>query len=187
MALTSTTRRRLGGVRLAGLVVAVALVAAACGGDDGDGTTTAGEQETGGAGDLPSQEFVLEDGTTTTVEGVLDGKPLVVNFFASWCAPCRAEMPDLQAVYTDVGEEVDFIGLAQNDTHDAAADLVDLTGVGYPWGLDENGTVYASFGLVQMPATYYISADGEVLASDGGQISEDHLRDRLSEVFGVSS
>lgn len=65
-------------------MLAVALVGAACGGDDG--SATAGDQGTGDVGDLPDGELVLADGTTTTVADLLEGKPLVVNFFGGQAA-----------------------------------------------------------------------------------------------------
>src|SRR5690625_4799574 len=58
---------------------------------------------------------------------VLDGQPAVVNLFASWCAPCIEEMPDFEAVYQDVGDEVGFIGVAIDDTDVRALEIVDST------------------------------------------------------------
>lgn len=181
-----------GAARSVGLVVALALLGAACGGNGGSGAeedSAPGDErpaDDGGAvGDLPDHEIKLPDGTTTTVADLVeDGKPVVLNFFASWCGPCRAEMPDFQAVYSDVRDDVSFFGVALNDTSGAAADLIELTGVTYPWGLDD-GQLYAELGGREMPTTTYISADGHVLETDNGAITESHLRSRLSDLFGV--
>jgi len=118
---------------------------------------------------------------------VLDGRPLVVNFFASWCAPCRAEMPDFATVHGDMDDRVGFLGLAMQDTEDAAAELVELTGIGYPWGLDPSGDIFAELGGFAMPTTVYVTAEGEIASTDSGAISESQLRDRLADLFGVTA
>jgi thiol-disulfide isomerase/thioredoxin len=174
-----------------GLAIALSLIAVACGGGGDGGNAgdrpSSGESEglSEGGGDLPSSEVEMADGTTVALTDVLDGRPLVLNFFASWCPPCRAEMPDFAAVHRDVGDRVGFLGLATADTRDAAAELIELTGVAYPWGLDPTLEVYAEFGGFQMPTTVYVTADGEIAGSDSGAISESQLRDRLTDLFGV--
>lgn len=127
----------------------------------------------------------MADGTVVALTDVLDGRPLVLNFFASWCAPCRAEMPDFAAVHRDVDDRVGFLGLAMRDTKDAGAELVELTGVAYPWGLDPTGEVFADLGGFAMPTTVYVAADGEVVGTDNGAVDESQLRDRLADLFGV--
>ncbi|MGH9249843.1 MAG: TlpA family protein disulfide reductase [Acidimicrobiales bacterium] len=175
-----------------GLAIALSLVAVACGGAGGEGGNAAdrpssreSEGVAEGGGGLPSLEVEMADGTTVALTDVADGKPLVLNFFASWCAPCRAEMPDFAAVHRDVGDRVSFLGLAMQDTKDAGAELVELTGVAYPWGLDPTGEVFAALGGFAMPTTVYVTADGEIAGTDSGAISESQLRDRLVDLFGV--
>jgi cytochrome c biogenesis protein CcmG/thiol:disulfide interchange protein DsbE len=173
-----------------GLALALSLTAAACGGDDGGNaagrpSSRAPEGVAEGGGDLPSSEVELVDGTRVALTDVLDGRPLVVNFFASWCAPCRAEMPDFAAVHGEVGDRVGFLGLAMQDTRGAAAQLVELTGVTYPWGLDPTGEIFAELGGFAMPTTVYVAADGEIVGNDSGAIDESQLRDRLADLFGV--
>jgi thiol-disulfide isomerase/thioredoxin len=174
--------------------MALSLVAAACGGAGDDGGTAAdrpasreSEGLAEGVGDLPSSEVEMADGTTVALTDVLDGRPLELNFFASWCAPCRAEMRDFASVHRDVGERVSFVGLAMQDTRDAGAELVELTGVAYPWGLDPTGEIFATLGGFAMPTTVYVAADGEIVGTDSGAIDEADLRDRLADLFGVSA
>ena len=176
------------------LPIAVAVVAAACGsGGEAAGVdaTRPSSRESGGVteagGDLPSSRFELADGTTVTFTDLLDGRPLVVNFFASWCAPCRAELPDFADVHTDVADRVGLVGLALQDTHDASAELIELTGVDYPWALDPDAELFVAFGGFAMPTTVYVSADGEVVGQDNGAIDEDTLRDRVHDLFGIAA
>lgn len=190
---SATARRQT--LRAVGLALLLALVAAACGGEDGATEADPGSrpesQESGGlakaAGDLPTGEFEMADGTTATFADLLDGRPLVVNYFASWCPPCRAEMPDLAAVHAEVGGRLGFVGIALQDTRDDAAELVELTGVDYPWGLDPTGEMLATLGGFAMPTTFYVSADGEIVGQDNGAIDADALRDRLADLFGVTA
>jgi cytochrome c biogenesis protein CcmG/thiol:disulfide interchange protein DsbE len=174
------------------LAVALSLVAAACGGDDAGSAAgrPPGQRADGvdeAVGDLPSSEVEMADGTVVALRDVLDGRPLVVNFFASWCAPCRAEMPDFATVHGDMDDRVGFLGLAMQDTEDAAAELVELTGIGYPWGLDPSGDIFAELGGFAMPTTVYVTAEGEIASTDSGAISESQLRDRLADLFGVTA
>jgi hypothetical protein len=71
------------------------------------------------------------------------------------------------------------------DTTDAAAELVELTGIAYPWGLDPSGEIFVELGGFAMPTTVYVAADGEIVGTDSGVIDESQLRDRLADLFGV--
>lgn len=186
-------RRRGSGVRLAMVAATFALAVAACsssGGSADDSTAPATASEGAGeaAAQLPAVEIALAGGAgTTTLADRLDGRPLVVNFFASWCPPCRAEMPDLQALHVQTEGEVDFFGVALQDAEEDSADLIEEVGTTYPWGLDPDGQLYAAVGAFAMPTTLFISADGEVLRQANGALSADQLRDAVADNFGVAS
>lgn len=175
--------------RAAALLLLLTLVAAACSSDGGDpqeaGSTTPSGDAAESAADLPEETFELSTGEEATFEDFL-GRPLVVNFFASWCPPCRAEMPDLEEVHQAVADRVTFLGFDLQDTREDGEALVEETGVTYQWAFDPRGDIYRAFEGFAMPTTLWISAAGQILDRDNGAIDADTIRDRIEEHFGVS-
>lgn len=112
-------------------------------------------------------------------EGALSdfaGKPLVVNFWASWCPACVAEMPDFEEVHARLGDEVAFLGLNMQETDATAArDLVERTGITYPLGTDPDGAIFSLFGGIAMPTTVLIDEQGVVAATHPGALFADQL------------
>lgn len=139
------------------------------------------------SGDPLDVEFTDVDGTTGTLRGLLDGEPMVVNLFASWCPPCIGEMPDFEAVSQDLSEKVDFVGLAVTDRPEDAARIVEQTGVTYPWTRDVRGDIAGAAGVVQMPSTLFVSADGTVEEVHSGAVDQERLRALIEEHLGVTA
>jgi cytochrome c biogenesis protein CcmG, thiol:disulfide interchange protein DsbE len=113
----------------------------------------------------------------------LRGRPLIVNFWASWCIPCRQEMPAFQAVYREIGNRVAFLGIDHQDSRRLGLDLLRETGVGYPSGYDPNGQVAAAFGLFGMPTTIFISPSGKILERRTGAFTKEDLRATVNRLF----
>lgn len=110
------------------------------------------------------------------------GTPVVVNFFAEWCAPCVAEMPAIQEVFEEYAGEVAFLGINTNDTTDNARRIVRRTGVTYTIAHDESGEgVLAAFEGYVMPTTVFLDADGRVVRVWSGQIEADELRQVIEQ------
>jgi cytochrome c biogenesis protein CcmG/thiol:disulfide interchange protein DsbE len=111
------------------------------------------------------------------------GRPVVLNFWASWCVPCRKEMPAFQAVHREVGDRVTFIGINHQDSRDDALDLLRETGVTYRAGFDPQGRVAQGYGLYGMPTTIFISPDGRIVGRRVGEVSRRELEDTIAELF----
>lgn len=113
------------------------------------------------------------------------GRPIVLNAFASTCAPCIEEMPRFQKVSSSVGKKVAFVGFAVYDYAPEALDLVHRTGVTYPVGADPRGEVFLAIGGLQMPTTWFIDRNGKILEVFPGEIGEAELRSKIRSHFGV--
>lgn len=163
-----------------GLAVAIAAAGAALLASTA-GRGGGGDVSTGDSGAVAA-EFELLDGGTATFASYR-GTPLVVNFFASWCPPCVAEMPDFELVHQDHAAEVAFVGLNLQDGVDSGRRLVEQTGVTYDVGRDPDGTLFQAFGGIAMPTTVFIDADGQVVEVHSGALSADALQDRVAELL----
>ena len=142
---------------------------------DGGGSATIDTQELdGGLRSGPAPEFrlpTLTDGTVTVALADFGGRPLVLNFWASWCLPCRREMPLLAAAERRLGDSVSFVGVNYQDTTEDALALLADTGVTYPNGSDSDGEVGRRYGLYGMPTTVFIAADGQIVGRYLGEMS----------------
>jgi thiol-disulfide isomerase/thioredoxin len=169
---TATLRRRI----VAGLLLllGVAVVAVGSAGRSSLGTSSSA---------LPAESFALFDGGNATLAS-FSGKPLVVNFWASWCPACVAELPELQAVHEQFGDQVTIVGLANTDIRSEAAKLADEVGLSYTLADDPAGDIFRELGLIAMPSTVFISADGQIQSVFGGQLSQEGLSERIQTLVG---
>ena len=111
------------------------------------------------------------------------GHPVVVNIWASWCAPCRAEMPVFQqAAETYAGEAV-ILGVASNDDPQAAHAFLQELGITYPNLFDTSGAIQQALDLSAYPTTYLFDADGQLTARVNGGISEQRLAGLIEEAI----
>jgi thiol-disulfide isomerase/thioredoxin len=127
----------------------------------------------------PTEPFTLLEGGTMSLED-LRGKPVVVNFFASWCVPCVEEMPAFESVHQELGDAVAFVGIALQESPEASRDIVEETGVSYTIGRDPSGAIFESFDGVNMPSTFVLDAEGVVVGVSAGALDADGLRDLIS-------
>jgi cytochrome c biogenesis protein CcmG/thiol:disulfide interchange protein DsbE len=173
-------RRRWGWWLLAGIVLVAAAVGVAVNADDSLGKVPGTIKLTGEA-----KTFALDDvrvgRPAVSLEG-LRGKPVVLNFFASWCGPCIREMPALQAMSERYKGRVQFVGVTFNDRREAAKGVLERTGVVYPAAFDPQSDLAVDYAVRVMPTTFFIGPDGNLIERKDGEISEVQLRtviDRL--------
>jgi len=124
-------------------------------------------------------------GMTRGTVAVLRGRPLVLNVWASWCIPCRKEMPAFQSVYLRAGGTVGFLGVDYLDQESAARRLVADTGVTYPLAADPKGTEVAKLGVTALPTTLFFSADGVLRGRRFGELNADRLRAAIRSYLGL--
>ncbi len=143
------------------------------------------------ATDTPNKANALPDVTLTTIDGeefqltALAGQPTVVNFFASWCAPCRAELPAFEAVSQQVSGSVKFVGINTTEPDvDAARQLLDDTGVTFQVLFGDDGTVYEDIGALALPTTAFVDATGAIVEVHSGALNQTDLESKISEHFG---
>lgn len=129
---------------------------------------------------LPS----LRDPSATVALTQFRGRPLVINFWASWCPPCRKEMPALAATARAVGANVAFVGIDTNDQRSAALAFAAKTGVRYPLAFDPHSTAAGNYGVYGLPTTFFISAQGRLVGEQVGGMTGTRLRQLLDEAFG---
>lgn len=152
----------------------VGAVATAVGVDGGGSVTIDNQELDDGPRSGPAPEFrlpSLTDGTVTVALADFRGRPLVLNFWASWCLPCRREMPLLAAAERRLGDSVSFVGVNYQDTTEDALALLADTGVTYPNAVDGDGEVGRRYGLYGMPTTVFIAADGHIVGRYLGEMS----------------
>lgn len=114
------------------------------------------------------QGLALLDGRTLSSSDLL-GRPVVFNFWASWCDPCIAEAPDLEAAYKKYqAQGVQMIGIDYRDTDQDAAAFIKEHGITYPTIRDPNGTLANEFGVTGVPETYFIDSDYRFYANGEG-------------------
>ena len=112
------------------------------------------------------------------------GKPILINFFASWCLPCREEMPVLEKIVHEYGPKgVVFLGIAVDDTEAKIKDFIARYGVTFPVGLDKTATIQKSFGIYGIPTTYFINKQGIINYSHSGSVTEELLHHELDKLL----
>ena len=134
-----------------------------------------------------ARDFSLEllNGQTLTLSE-LEGKIVMLDFWASWCAPCRQEASVLANVYREFGGlPVEFIGVDIWDSREDARRFVSQFDVPYPTGVDAKGTIAIDYGVRGIPEKFFISPDGAILKKFTGPMNEDSLRTILDGLLAA--
>lgn len=140
----------------------------------------------GGTGDqAPDFNFSLYQGFGEIGErhsdlSRLHGKPIVLNFWAGLCPPCRAEMPQFQVFYEEFKDQVTLLGIDVGPftglgSHQDADELLQELGVTYPAGWTDDGSVTRKYGVTSMPTTVFIDSSGKIFDKRAGAIDRNAL------------
>ena len=173
--------RNLGRLGLfAAAAIAASVVFAACEREVQDAAPDLTVSVSQGAG-------VVREGDVTLAEVVDGGKPVVVNFWAALCAPCRLEMPEFQRVYDERADEVIILGVDigpqwRLGTREEGEALLAELGITYPAGTTSDADVNTKFSVLGMPTTVFIHADGRVLRTWTGALNEAKMNELIDEL-----
>lgn len=133
-------------------------------------------------------DFSLTDATGKTIRlSDLRGRPVLVNVWASWCTPCRAEMPAMQRLYQEYqqrGLEILAVNSTSQDNRDNAQSFADQLGLTFPILYDDLGDVAKLYQVQSLPSSFFIDAAGKVhQVVIGGPMAEALLRVRIEQLF----
>ena len=168
-----------------GLIVLGLLVLAACG--------EVSESSLEANLDFPISLYQGDDllgATEINFSDFFQGKPVVLNFWAGLCPPCRAEMPDFQRFHEEFGDRVilfgldagPFTGLGSNQN---GRELIEDLGITYPVGSTTDGNIMREYRILGMPATIFMTRDGAIFRHWGGILNEDKLVEIAEEVLAL--
>ena len=133
----------------------------------------------------PAPDFTLTTfkGTTLSLED-LRGKPVVINFWASWCPPCRVEAPLIERTWRDYKNRgLIFLGVNIQDRKEDALNYMREFNITYPNGPDPSGEIAINYGVSGLPVTFFVSRKGEVVRRWVGAIDKGVLTSSIEEIM----
>jgi cytochrome c biogenesis protein CcmG, thiol:disulfide interchange protein DsbE len=135
--------------------------------------------------ELPVYErYAVDFGPALAVEEHR-GRPMIINFWASWCGPCYEEAPHLERVWRRYGDEVLVIGIQTQDRDQRAAGraFIDQFGLSFPNLIDNDSRVSIAYGLFGVPETFFVRADGTVAHKHAGPVSEAMMVEQIEALL----
>ncbi len=177
---------------IAAAAMAALLAVAACSGGEPSATDASGSVALE-VPDIQISAYQGQDvlgGETTTLSAVVgQGKPVVLNFWAALCPPCRAELPEFQRVYDERSDEVTILGIDIGPqqflgTNEEGQALLNEVGVTFPAGTTDDEAVVRGFEILGMPTTFFIATDGSVMRKWSGVLTEEKLNELVDELVG---
>lgn len=152
--------------------------------EEGTGAKEA-EKENSEENTSAAPDFTVEnaEGEKVTLSS-FEGKPVILNFWASWCSPCKTEMPDFQAAYDTYGEDIQFMMVNMTDgareTRQSGEDFIKEQGFTFPVFYDVDLEAAYAYYVTSIPTTYFIDAEGNIEAAGRGMLDSEALEKGIS-------
>ncbi len=124
------------------------------------------------------------DGSTLTLSD-LRGRPVLVNFWATWCAPCRAEMPEFERVHRRLGDRLQVLAVNQNESRGQVAGFFQELGLTFPTVIDKGAKVSEAYRLFGLPATYLIDERGVIRSVKFGPFADEAEIEKSLKTVGL--
>ena len=182
------TRKRAG-LFIAALMPLLLALLLACGGGSGNGSGDGEDKEL--AADFPiivSQGQDILGGDNVAMASLVGEKPVIMNFWAAECPPCRAELPEFQKFYGEYHDRVLVLGVdlgqfTNQGTPEQGVALLNELGVGFPAGHTEDSEVLPKYQVLGLPTTVFINADGSIHTKWTGALNEETLIEKAEEML----
>ena len=187
--------RKRAGLFIAALLPLLLALLLACGGGSGGGSGDSSDSGSGGdkelAADFPiivSQGQDILGGEQVGMASLVGEKPVIMNFWAAECPPCRAELPEFQKFYGEYHDRVLVLGIdlgqfTNQGTPEQGVALLTELGVGFPAGHTEDSEVLPKYQVLGLPTTVFINADGSIHTKWTGALNEEVLIEKAEEML----
>jgi len=132
-------------------------------------------------------DFTVEDREGNPVKlSDLFGKPIVLNFWASWCPPCKKEMPEFEQAYKQMGEDVTFVMVdlvdGRDETKAKGAQYIEEKGFSFPVYFDMEQEAAYAYGISSIPTTLFIDKDGFIVTGAYGMLDSERLQEGINRI-----
>jgi len=180
--MSNKNRTVLGGVMLIVFLLGAYLIYGVFGGQD-DLIPAGNDNQT----KTMSSDFTVQDLDGNDVKlSDFYGKPIVLNFWASWCPPCKIEMPEFNQAYNELNGEVQFLMINQTDgdreTIETGSEYIKSQGFTFPVYYDTELEAAYKYNVTAIPTTFFIDEDGYIISQVKGSMSKEILMDNIKKI-----